>query len=174
MMRSKIKEVSNVYIDMFNIIANIDGNCCQKTNMDNWLGCKDLQHKIYGEIVHELRSYLQHYNYALVHAFNMIDMPISTITSDVVGKFYIIKNEDKFLKTRTNNPLGLYATKDIIGKLIGTKGANINSVVAKLNEKNKFWNVPYISINDIEERTENNNIKEINKKFFDLLDNYIF
>lgn len=170
MMRSKIKEISNVYIDMFDVISRSNDNACMFLTLQYWLQKNNLTTATYGEIVVKLKEFLESYNYKLVHAYNMVDIPTHTITGDVVGKFYIIKDEDKFLQVRTNKPLRLYATKDIIGKLIGIKGCNINSVVAKLNESNKFWNVPYISINDIEKRTTNNNQEEINKKFLELLD----
>ncbi len=170
MVRSKIKEVSNVYIDMFDVITNRDNSIDEYVNLHCWLRDKNLEYITFGQIVYKLQEFLESYNYKLIHAYNMHGVPIDTITGDVVGKFYIIKDEDNFLQVRTNKPLRLYAEKSIIGKLIGTKGCNINSVVAKLNETNKFWNVPYISVNDVEERTTDNNQEEINKKFLELLD----
>lgn len=171
MIRSKIKEISNVYFDMFDTIACEDTGSCQESNLMHWCIKNNMEDVSFGVIVSKLQEYLNAYNYKLLFAYNMVDIPIETITGDVVGKFYIIKNEDKFLQVRTNKPLRLYAEKSIIGKLIGTKGSNINSVVVKLNETNKFWNVHYISLNYIEERTTNNNQKELNKKFLELLDN---
>lgn len=170
MVRSKIKEVSNVYIDMFDIIANRDNSIDEGANLYSWLHDKNLEVTTFGQVVCKLQEFLESYNYKLIHAYNIHGVPIDKITGDIVGKFYIIKDEDNFLQVRTNKPLRLYAEKSIIGKLIGTKGCNINSVVAKLNETNKFWNVPYISVNDVEERTTDNNQEEINKKFLELLD----
>lgn len=171
MIRSKIKEISNVYIDMFDTIACKDTGASEESNLMHWLIENNMEDVSFGTIVSKLQEYLNAYNYKLLFAYNMVDIPLEIIKGDVIGKFYIIKNEDKFLQVRTNKPLRLYAEKSIIGKLIGTKGSNINSVVVKLNETNKFWNVHYISLNYIEERTTNNNQEEINKKFLELLDN---
>ena len=175
MMRSKIKEVSNVYIDMFDIITNRDNSIDEYVNLHSWQYEKNLEDSTFGQIVCKLQEFLESYNYKIIHAYNMVDIPIDTITGDVVGKFFIIKNEDVFLDRNSSKPLTVYVKSNynepnIIGKIIGTGGSNIKSIKSKLNESNEFWNVPYIKVNKIEERTINNNQEELNKKFLELLD----
>jgi len=170
MIRSRIKEISNVYFDMFDTIANEYQDSCEQTNLMEWCIKNNMEDASFGVIVSKLQEYLNAYNYKLLFAYNMVDIPIETITGDVIGKFFIIKNEDVFLDKVTTKPLTVYAESNIVGKIIGTGGSNIKSVMGKLNESNKFWNVPYIKVNKIEERITNNNQEELNKKFLELLD----
>lgn len=171
MIRSKIKEISNVYFDMFDAIACEDTGSCQESNLMHWCIKNNMEDVSFGVIVSKLQEYLNAYNYKLLFAYNMVDIPIETIKGDVVGKFFIIKNEDVFLDKIATRPLTVYAEKDIVGKIIGTGGSNIKSIMGKLNNSNSYWKVPYIKVSKLEERTTNNKQEELNKKFLELLDN---
>lgn len=170
MVRSKLKELSNIYFDMFDIISNINENEHMDVNLRNWLKEHDLTNSSFTEIGKKFKEFIEDYEYKVVYIKDitfLTEMPIG----DDVGKFFIIKHEDKYLKAKSNKPLTIYVDKDSVGMIIGKNGSNINRVRNDLNIDNVFWNIPYINVKKFENRPTNNNIKEVNKKFLQLLDN---
>ena len=168
--KDQINKISNVCFDTFEIIESND-----EAGLITFLA--DNKIHTFKKTVEIIKEFLDAYGFTILHrASNYINVPDDdkyTELSDTVGKFFIIKNEEKYLKSKTNKPLHLYAHISDIGYIIGISGRNITRVKNEFNLKNQNWNVPYISIKNIEERTTNNSYSELKKEYYELL-KYIF
>ncbi len=176
--KHNITEISNVYFDIFDIIANKQN---EPIELISYLADNGI--RTFKKAVIVIKKYLDIFGYRLLFRNDEIleyemqcgieNYNIKDIVTDSIGKFWIIKDEERHFKTRTRKPLTIYAEKIGIGYIIGNQGKNIKRTCNTFNSGSKYWEIPYIKVLPIEERATNNDIKVLNDKCYDLL-NKIF
>lgn len=164
--KNHIASVSNVCFDTFDIIEDNDEAGLISFLADNGIHS-------FKKAVTIIKEFLDSYGYTILHRSNVyVDFDNINRTeelSDSVGKFFIIKNEEKFLRGTTVKPISVFASKGDVGYIIGNQGTNIKRLVRDFNLINKKWVVPYIKVSPIEDRTTNNSYVELKNKYYELL-----
>ena len=172
-----ITELSNVYFDIFDIIANKQN---EPVELIDYLANNGVI--TFQQAVIVIKKYLNNFGYRLLFRndefleWDMhcgIEIYHRDNLSDSIGKFWIIKDEERHFNTRTKKPLTIYAEKTDLGYIIGNQGKNVKRMCNTFNSASKYWEIPYIKVLPIEERVTNNDIKVLNDKCYDLL-NKIF
>lgn len=173
--KNEITEISNMYFDIFDILHN------SENDLIGYLADNGI-HTFKAAVV-LIKEYLYKFGYRILFRNNefleweMICGGVENFDkdgiSDSIGKFWIIKDEERHFATRTRKPLTIYAEKLAIGYIIGNQGKNIKRMVSTFNSGSKYWEIPYIKVLPIEERITNNNVNELNDKCLKLL-NKIF
>lgn len=169
-----ITELSNIYFDIFDIIANKQN---EPVELISYLADNGV-HTFKNAVV-IIKEYLNKFGYRLLFRnseflewemlCNGIENYDKDGVSDSIGKFWIVKDEERYFKTWTRKPLTIYAEKIGIGYIIGNQGKNIKRMCNTFNSGSKYWEIPYIKVLPIEERATNNDIKVLNDKCYDLL-----
>lgn len=163
--KSHIARVSNIRFDTYHVIDRrhkllID--FLDENNIDT------LQ-----DGIQTIKEFLNQYGYTILHSrpdYVNVDLTDNSHQlSDSVGKLWIIKDEDSFLKVKTNKPLHLFADVGEIGYVIGSGGRNITKIKDELNLKNKYWNIPYIKVSLLDSRPINNSFKELEDDYYELI-----
>lgn len=172
--KHNITEISNVYFDIFDIIANKQN---EPVELISYLADNGV-HTFKNAVV-IIKEYLNKFGYRLLFRnsefleWEMLCNGIENYdrdgVSDSVGKFWIVKDEERHFKTRTRKPLTIYAEKIGIGYIIGNQGKNIKRMCNTFNSGSKYWEIPYIKVLPIEERATNNDIEVLNDKCYNLL-----
>lgn len=163
--KSHIARVSNIRFDTYHVI--------------------DRRHKLLIDFLNEnnidtlqagiqiIKEFLNQYGYTILHSrpdYVNVDLTDNSHQlSDSVGKLWIIKDEDKFLKSKSNKPLHVFADVGEVGYVIGSGGRNITKIKDELNLKNKYWNIPYIKVSLIDSRPVNNSFKELEDDYYELI-----
>lgn len=164
--KSLIAKVSNVCFDTFDIIESKDEAGLVSFLADNKI-------HTFRKTVEIIKEFIAPYGYTLLPRSNIYvnfeELEKSEELSDSVGKFFIIKNEEKFAKQLTVKPITVYADHGEAGYIIGNQGRNIKRLVRDFNLTNKNWVVPYINVKSIEERTTNNSMTKIKDDYYELL-----
>lgn len=172
-----ITELSNVYFDIFDIISNKQN---EPVELISYLADNGVH--TFQKAVIAIKEYLNIFGYRLLFRndefleWDMhcgIEIYHRDNLSDSIGKFWIIKDEERHFNTRTRKPLTIYAEKTDLGYIIGNQGKNVKKMCNTFNSASKYWEIPYIKVLPIEERVTNNDIKVLNDKCYDLL-NKIF
>lgn len=160
-----LNSISNVYLDTFDVLENYYN---MSMFMKNHNGPDNFE-----TFIEHIIKFLDKYNFTVFHKHpyynNMNNLELHNESWENYGKFAIVKNQEKYLKTKTKKPLHLYAWSEDIGYIIGNKGSVIKKSVSNFNLKNKLWEVPFVGIKPIKSRIANNDMKEIEKKYFILL-----
>lgn len=168
-----ITELSNVYFDIFDIISNKQN---EPVELISYLADNGVH--TFQKAVIAIKEYLNIFGYRLLFRndeFLEWDMHCGIekyhrdMLSDSIGKFWIIKDEERHFNTRTRKPLTIYAEKIGLGYIIGNQGKNVKRMCNTFNSGSKYWEIPYIKVLPIEERVTNNDIKVLNDKCYDLL-----
>lgn len=163
--KSHIARVSNIRFDTYQVIDNRHKLLIAFLNENN---IDTLQAGI--QIIKE---FLNQYGYTILHSrpdYVNVDLTDNSHQlSDSVGKLWIIKDEDKFLKSKSNKPLHVFADVGEVGYVIGSGGRNITKIKDELNLKNKYWNIPYIKVSLIDSRLVNNSFKELEDDYYELI-----
>lgn len=169
-----ITELSNVYFDIFEIISNKQN---EPVELISYLADNGV-HTFKNAVV-IIKEHLNKFGYRLLFRNSEFlewemqcgieNYNIKDIVTDSIGKFWIVKDEERHFKTRTRKPLTIYAEKIGIGYIIGNQGKNIKRMCNTFNSGSKYWEIPYIKVLPIEERVTNNDIKVLNDKCYDLL-----
>lgn len=172
--KHNITEISNVYFDIFDIIANKQN---EPVELISYLADNGVH--TFKDTVVIIKEYLNKFGYRLLFRnsefldwemlCNGIENYDKDGVSDSVGKFWIIKDEERHYNTRTRKPLTIYVEKVGIGYIIGNQGKNIKRMCNTFNNGSKYWEIPYIKVLPIEERATNNDIKVLNDKCYNLL-----
>lgn len=163
--KSHIARVSNIRFDTYHVIDRRHKLLIDFLNENN---IDTLQAGI-----QTIKQFLNQYGYTILHSrpdyVNTDLTDNSHQLSDSVGKLWIIKDEDNFLKVKTNKPLHLFADVGEIGYVIGSGGRNITKIKDELNLKNKYWNIPYIKVSLLDSRPINNSFKELEDDYYELI-----
>lgn len=163
--KSHIARVSNIRFDTYHVIDRRHKLLIDFLNENN---IDTLQAGI-----QTIKQFLNQYGYTILHSrpdyVNTDLTDNSQQLSDSVGKLWIIKDEDNFLKVKTNKPLHLFADVGEIGYVIGSGGRNITKIKDELNLKNKYWNIPYIKVSLLDSRPINNSFKELEDDYYELI-----
>jgi hypothetical protein len=164
--KSHIARISNIHFDTYSILDN-------KTNLlIDFLNENNIDTLQTG--IQIIKEFLNNYGYDILHSrYDYINKDLKDISlqlSDSVGKFWIIKDEDKFLKVKSNKPLHIFSHITDIGYHIGSGGRNITKVKDELNLKNKHWNIPYIKVSLLDSRPVNNSYTELVDDYYKLLE----
>lgn len=164
--KSLIASVSNVCFDTFDVIESRDEAGLITFLADNGI-------HTFKKAVILIKEFIEPYGYRLLPRSNVyVDFDNTSKTedlSDSVGKFFIIKDEEKFINKLTVKPITVYAVADDVGYIIGNQGTNIKRLVRDFNHTNKHWVVPYINVKRVDERTTNNSSVDLNNKYYELL-----
>lgn len=163
--KSHIARVSNIRFDTYHVIDRRHKLLIDFLNENN---IDTLQAGI-----QTIKQFLNQYGYTILHSrpdYVNVDLTDSSHQlSDSVGKLWIIKDEDNFLKVKTNKPLHVFADVGEIGYVIGSGGRNITKIKDELNLKNKYWNIPYIKVSLLDSRPINNSFKELEDDYYELI-----
>lgn len=163
--KSHIARVSNIRFDTYHVIDRRHKLLIDFLNENN---IDTLQAGI-----QTIKQFLNQYGYTILHSrpdYVNVDLTDNSHQlSDSVGKLWIIKDEDNFLKVKTNKPLHVFADVGEIGYVIGSGGRNITKIKDELNLKNKYWNIPYIKVSLLDSRPINNSFKELEDDYYELI-----
>lgn len=164
--KSLIASVSNIFLDTFDIIESKDEAGLITFLADNGV-------YTFRNATVMIKEFVEKYGYRLLPRSNVYvdfnNLEKSEELSDSVGKFAIIKDEEKFIKVSTVKPITVFADRGETGYIIGNQGRNIKRLVRDFNLTNKNWVVPYINVKSIEERTTNNSMSKIKDDYYELL-----
>ena len=163
--KSHIARVSNIRFDTYHVIDSRHKLLIDFLNENN---IDTLQAGI-----QTIKEFLNQYGYTILHSrpdYVNVDLTDNSHQlSDSVGKLWIIKDEDKFLKSKSNKPLHVFADVGEVGYVIGRGGRNITKIKHELNPKNRYWNIPYIKVSLIDSRPVNNSFKELEDDYYELI-----
>lgn len=163
--KSHIARVSNIRFDTYHVIDRRHKLLIDFLNENN-IGTLQAGIQI-------IKEFLNQYGYTILHSrpdYVNVDLTDNSHQlSDSVGKLWIIKDEDKFLKSKSNKPLHVFADVGEVGYVIGSGGRNITKIKDELNLKNKYWNIPYIKVSLIDSRPVNNSFKVLEDDYYELI-----
>lgn len=163
--KSHIARVSNIRFDTYHVIDRRHKLLIDFLNENN-IGTLQAGIQI-------IKEFLNQYGYTILHSrpdYVNVDLTDNSHQlSDSVGKLWIIKDEDKFLKSKSNKPLHVFADVGEVGYVIGSGGRNITKIKDELNLKNKYWNIPYIKVSLIDSRPVSNSFKELEDDYYELI-----
>lgn len=110
--KSKIKDITSIYFDTFDVLEN-----CNQLGLVNFM--KNNNIKTFQELVLKIKKFLIPYGYTILHRKSVWvnfdtngTMDVKHSVSDGIGKFFIIKNEEKYLEKVLTKPITIYANKD--------------------------------------------------------------
>lgn len=164
--KALITSLSNVFFDTFDVIESRD-----EAGLITFLADNGVHTFKNATIL--IKEFVGQYGYRLLPRSNIYvdfdNLEKTEDLSDSVGKFAIIRDEEKFISRITLKPITVYAEHGDVGYIIGSQGRNINRLVRDFNLTNKNWVVPYIKVLRIDQRVTNNSMVELKDSYYELL-----